>query len=65
MMQKKCMNCRREYEIPSTDSQYKKFAQNPGALYICKNCSRSMQQDAQSFTGLNPDMLDQHDKHLR
>ncbi|WP_142383725.1 DUF2197 domain-containing protein [Peribacillus deserti] len=64
-MEKKCLSCRKNYIISSTDLQYKKLIQNPHALYICTNCSRGMQKDAQTSTGLNPDMLDHHDKYLR
>ncbi|WP_026695228.1 hypothetical protein [Peribacillus kribbensis] len=64
-MLKRCMTCRKEYTLTPKDPQYKKFLLKPDSLYICRICGQSMQNDAQSITGLNPDMIDQHDKYVR
>ncbi|WP_188456462.1 DUF2197 domain-containing protein [Virgibacillus oceani] len=60
-----CMFCKKKFTINHTDKQYNKIKKNPESFYVCKNCNQSMQKEAQSNTGLNPDDIDKYDKFFR
>ncbi|WP_075036463.1 DUF2197 domain-containing protein [Halobacillus dabanensis] len=64
-MEKKCFFCKKTYTLDRSDPQYMKLSKNPKASYVCKSCNQSMQKDAQTSTGLHPDLIDSHDKFLR
>ncbi|MGI8315215.1 DUF2197 domain-containing protein [Halobacillus mangrovi] len=64
MMNVTCFFCKKNNAINRSDDQYFKIKKNPKASYVCKDCSTSMQKEAQKSTGLNPDTIDLHNKYL-
>ncbi|MBP1949680.1 DUF2197 domain-containing protein [Virgibacillus litoralis] len=65
MIKTKCFFCKKNYTIDYSDAQYQKIKKNPKAHYVCKKCNESMQREAQSTTGLDPDIIDKYSKFLR
>lgn len=64
MLHVTCFLCKKKYTIDHSDSQYQKIKRNPKAYYVCKKCNKSMKEEAQQKTGINPDMIDKYDKYL-
>ncbi|WP_226578234.1 DUF2197 domain-containing protein [Halobacillus litoralis] len=65
MLKTNCFFCKQTFQIDRSDPQYIKISKNPKASYVCKTCNRTMQKDAQTSTGLNPDTIDRYDRFLR
>ncbi|MGE5396608.1 MAG: hypothetical protein ACM3MK_03605 [Chitinophagales bacterium] len=60
-----CLICKRKFYIPFTDFRYLDIKYNRDKGHLCDECNRLVQDEAQKITGLNPDLIDLHDKILR
>lgn len=60
-----CLICKREFAIPFSDYRYKDIKYNRGRSHVCDKCTQMIQREAQQITGLNPDLIDEHERVLR
>lgn len=54
----RCMLCGMPETVAPADEAYRKSQTNPGYRHVCRACSGQAGREAQSATGLNPDVLD-------
>lgn len=57
-----CLICKKDFRIPFTDFRYKDIKYNRGAYHVCDDCGKQIQKEAQSITGLTPELVDYWEK---
>jgi hypothetical protein len=66
MVKAVCMICRKECDVKQHDFGYYDLKQGGGNVgYICDRCSYSIQKEALSTSGINPDEVDPMDHFIR
>ena len=57
-MEVTCSLCRKLYEINSSDKQYFRIKNKQTNQYICKTCSKAVQEESRSNVSFDPSLLD-------
>ncbi|MEW6173721.1 MAG: hypothetical protein AB1510_11780 [Bacillota bacterium] len=66
MVKAVCMICRKEFDVQQHDFRYHELKQGGGkGGCICDRCSYSIQKEAVSTSGINPDEVDVMDHFIR